>query len=331
MRALYLTYNFDCGDDIKLPIKDRPKPTLSKDDCVVKVYSSGVNPSDVGGTLGYFSKAKLPRIPGRDFAGVVVEGDANLIGKKVWGSGGSAGLYGDGTHAEYIVIPNTAVAEIPNNMDLLTAGAQTLPYITAYYSLVIRARIQPGETALILGAVGQVGRAAMSICEWLGCKPIGLVLGSQELERAKQMGWKALDTRTTHLTDEIRALNEGNGIDVILNSVGNILWTQYLHILKNLGRIVTISAREGMREVVLNLFDLYRLNQELIGINTVDLNYTDNANILNKMKPGFESGKLQPLKIEENMVYTLEKASDAYQEVMKGKSGKRVALSISTD
>lgn len=331
MQALYLTYNFDCGKDIKLPISERPKPTVSQDECLVKVYSSGVNPSDVGGVLGFFSHAKLPRIPGRDFAGVIVEGDPKLVGKRVWGSGGAAGLYFDGTQAEYVSIPKTAVAEIPANLDLLTAGAQTLPFIAAYYSLAVRARIKRGESVLILGAVGQVGSAAMTICEWMGCRPIALVLGSEELERAKELGWKALDTRSTHLTEQILALNGGMLIDVILNSVGNVLWTQYMHVLNTFGRIVTISARENMREVIVNLFDLYRCNQELIGINTVALDYTHNAIILNQLKPGFESGALDPLKMDKEMVFPLQKASDAYQLVMSGKSIKRVALTMAEE
>lgn len=331
MQALYLTYHFDRGNDIALPVTERPMPTVASGQCLVKVFGSGVNLSDVGGTLGYFAHDKLPRIPGRDFAGVVVDGERRYLGKRVWGSGGAAGLNFDGSHAEYVVIPATAIAEIPDNIDNLTAGAQPLPFVTAYFSLVTRACLQRGESVLVLGAMGQVGRAAMTLCKWLQAKPIALVLGQAELNEAQQLGWQVLDTSSTHLTEQILALNNGKPIDIILNSVGNILWTQFLHVLNTFGRIVTISAREGMRDVIVNLFDLYRRNQEFIGVNTVALDYVATANLLNQMQPGFATQQLQPLLVDKKMVFPLQAATDAYQLVMSGKSNKRVVLSIANE
>lgn len=316
MKALYLKKHFSTVDQIQMEIAEIPVPPIKKDHCLIKVRSSGVNPSDALGTLGYFSHAKLPRIPGRDFAGEIVEGPSSLMGKKVWGTGGAVGLDENGCHAEFLLLPLTAIAEIPHNQSIDTAGAQVLPYVTAYYSLVRRARIQKGEKILIIGGLGQVGRAALSICKWKGCHPIALVRKTEDIEKANQLGWET----TSEFTGQF---------DVILNTIGNSAWEQQLSLLNSYGRLVVIAAPEGKREATFNLFDFYRANQEFCGINTVSLDFTQNACLLKELKEGFESGALSPLPIDESMIFSLDQATHAYQTVLKKSHGKRIVLQIS--
>jgi len=317
MKALYLTTHFKRIEDLVLPISERPSPKLKVGECLVKIASAGVNPSDVLATLGYFPHAKLPRIPGRDFSGVVVEGSSRWIGQSVWGTGGAAGVDFDGTHAEFLLLSESAIAEIPHNLTLLQAGAQTLPYVTAYYSLVTRAKIQAGETVLVIGALGQVGSAAMSLCAWKGCKPIGLVRTEEDVQTAKSLNWEAIHTLPSSQT-----------FDVILNTIGNPGWDDLLNSLKPFGRMVVIAAPEGKRDVRINLLNLYRANKEIIGINTIDLDYSENAKLLQKMRPGFESGALTPLPLDSSSTFPMTMAHMAYKKVLTGSGGKRVVLTM---
>lgn len=310
MKAIYLTRHFANPDEIHLDIVERPKPKIKPGECLIQVHSSGVNQSDAKGTLGFFAHAKLPRIPGRDFAGVVVEGKG--VGKKVWGTGGAAGIDFDGTHAEFIALPESAVAEIPHNLSVLQAGAQTLPYTTAYYGLVSRAEIKAGETVLVIGALGQVGHAAMAICKWKHCKPVALVR-EKSLQRAKELGWEA----TAKIPSDF---------DVIFNPLGTIYWDEAIQRLKKFGRMVVIGAGPDPKKAVsLTLLPLYRANQDILGINSVDLSFSENAKLLNEMKPGFESGHLIPLAAD--AVFSLQKATDAYKAVL-AQSDQRVVLSF---
>lgn len=320
MKALYLTTHFKEISQVQLSYSERPVPKPGAGQCLVKICSAGVNPSDVLGTLGYFPHAKLPRIPGRDFSGVVVEGNPKLIGKRVWGTGGAAGLDFDGTHAQFALVPESAVAEIPKNLSLLQAGAQTLPYVTAYYSLVSRAGIQPGETVLIIGALGQVGTAAMSICFWKKCKPIALVRKDADVQRARALKWNVYSALPTDLS-----------FDAILNTIGNVQWNELLRSLNRYGRMVVIAAPEGKREAQINLLGLYRKNQDILGINSVDLDFTQSGKILNEMKSGFESGALAPLPIDPNTVFSLDDAEKAYKLVHQGSGGRRVVLHINDE
>ncbi|MCG3024492.1 alcohol dehydrogenase catalytic domain-containing protein, partial [Escherichia coli] len=76
-------------------------PEAGAGECIVEVVSAGVNPSDVKATLGLMPHAVWPRTPGRDYAGVVIDGPGHLIGQQVWGSGGELGIRRDGTHGKY--------------------------------------------------------------------------------------------------------------------------------------------------------------------------------------------------------------------------------------
>ena len=178
---------------------------------------------------------------------------------------------------------------------------------------------------LIVGALGQVGSAAMSICHWKQCNAIALVKGKNETERAIQMGWNAINSEDNNLSETILKANNGHKIQVILNSIGNIYWKDFLNSLLDFGRIVTIGARENVREATINLFDLYRANQNIMGVNTVSLDYSQNAILLNELKIGFEENKLIPLIVKPLKVYTMEQASQAYQEVING-SENRVTI-----
>lgn len=328
MKALVLNQHFTDKEHLTLNPADISLPKISAGKCLVKVSSSGINPSDALALVGYFKHAQLPRIPGRDFSGVIVEGHHELIGRRVWGSGGAAGIDFDGTNAEYILIPDTQIAEVPENIDLVTAGAQTLPFVTAYYSLVSRASIKSGETVVIIGALGQVGRAAMSIATWLGCNTIAVIRGESDLIKAEELGWQAVDSEAPDLAEKIIKLNHNSQVNVVFNSIGNLLWKQCMTVLAPFGRLITIGAREGTRDAMINLFDLYRANIDLIGVNSVTLGYEENAKLLNEMKPGFESGKLQTLPVHKENIYSLSEATKAYKSVLDGSQGRRVVLKI---
>ena len=93
--------------------------------------AAAVNPSDVKATLGIMPHAVFPRTPGRDFAGIVVDGPDALKGLKVWGSGGDIGITRNGSHARYLVLPTGAVKEVPKGISMEEAGSVGVPFVTA--------------------------------------------------------------------------------------------------------------------------------------------------------------------------------------------------------
>src|SRR5579864_1598694 len=113
MKAVYIQKHGAIGD---LKVSERPAPSIKPGEVLVQLDAAGINPSDLASVQGRFPHAVLPRIVGRDFSGAVVEGPAELVGSKVWGTGGDLGITRDGTHAEYLALPKQAVARRPGNL-----------------------------------------------------------------------------------------------------------------------------------------------------------------------------------------------------------------------
>lgn len=141
-----------------LAVEEIPTPEPRKGEVLVQIKASAINPSDVKNVAGRFN-ASLPRVPGRDYAGVIVGGDAEN-GSEVWGSGTGFGIDRDGAHAEYVVIPAEWISQKPPNLSMEQAAAIGVPYLAAWSALVPVGNIQPGETVLVVGVTGAVGRAA---------------------------------------------------------------------------------------------------------------------------------------------------------------------------
>lgn len=97
MRALRFN---EFGDPAVLQVTDMPDPPATAQEAVIRVDSASVNPSDVKNVAGVMEGTVLPRIPGRDFAGVVLSGPPEWEGAAVWGTGGDVGFTRDGSHAE---------------------------------------------------------------------------------------------------------------------------------------------------------------------------------------------------------------------------------------
>lgn len=127
-----------------------PIPEPPTDHSLIQIRASAINPSDVGNVEGRFPNTTLPRVPGRDFAGVVVQGPAESIGKKVWGTGGTNGFDRDGSHAEYIIIPSDCVVEMPENLNFSQAAACGVGFLTAG-TMIDQAKPNKGDYVLVLG------------------------------------------------------------------------------------------------------------------------------------------------------------------------------------
>jgi NADPH2:quinone reductase len=91
LRAVRVNAKAASADELAPTIEKQSPPALQKGEALVRVRSAGVNPSDVKAALGIMPQAVFPRTPGRDFAGVVVDGPSAWVGKEVWGSGGDVG------------------------------------------------------------------------------------------------------------------------------------------------------------------------------------------------------------------------------------------------
>src|SRR5438445_9294118 len=98
------------------PVVERHALTRGPNDLLIELKAAAVNPSDVKAATGLMPYAVFPRTPGRDYAGVVVDGPAGTVGREVFGSSGDLGIRRDGTHATHLTVEADAVVEKPKNL-----------------------------------------------------------------------------------------------------------------------------------------------------------------------------------------------------------------------
>lgn len=299
----------------QLRIEDLPRPQPAEGEALVKVLAAGINPSDLKNVQGGMAGTTLPRIPGRDFAGVVIEGPPNFKDRQVWGTGGDVGFTRDGSHAQYMLIPAAALLEKPAILSTEAAGAAGLTLVTAWAALVSAAAIGPADTTLILGAAGGVGSAAVQIATYLGAGVIAAVRGKEQAQRARELGAaKTVDTAAASLVDEVRARTQSRGADIVFDTTGH-LFAESVEAAATGARVCVISApAEGI--VNFNLRSLYRKELRVAGIDSRRLDVAACAGLLAEMAPALQDGRISPGFPD---CYPLDRAREAYAQVSQGK------------
>ena len=314
------------GDPSELRRKDVYRPDPREVEVLVEVHAAAVSRSDVLNARGSFASTTLPRIPGHDFAGIVVEGPSEIVGTEVWGTGGGElGFSRDGTHAQYIVLPKAAVVPKPDSLSLEEAAASGLAYVTAASALLEFGDVSAGETVLVTGAAGGVGSAAVRIARWKGARVIGAIKDDSERETAQRVGVEVtVDTSREAVSEATMAATDGRGVDLILDAVGGPLFEPSLNSLGEKGRMVVITTIPGERRVSFDLLDFYRKGLRLFGLMTSFLDAEGSAAVLKDLIPGFDEGVLRAPTIDKR--YPLERAETAYARVGSGEVAGRVLL-----
>jgi NADPH2:quinone reductase len=123
------------GSPSQLKLAERPLPQVDANTAVVRIEAASVNPSDVKNVAGRMSQTTLPRVPGRDYSGVVIDGPKEWINQEVWGTGGDAGFTRDGSHAEYIQVPVASLVRKPETLSYEQAACVGVTFVTAWCAL----------------------------------------------------------------------------------------------------------------------------------------------------------------------------------------------------
>ena len=291
---------------------------------LVEVKAAAINPSDVKNVQGKMHETTVPRIPGRDFAGMIVKGPDELLGRSVFGSGGNLGFGRDGSHAKYLTIPATAVVPLPSNLSFEQAAGIGVAYITAWAAMVNAAQIQAGDTTLILGTTGAVGSAAARVAHKAGARVIGAARRASDIPAANVVpvdDW--IDLEAVDLATGARALTNGRGADIVFDVVGGAMFEQCLAAVAWRGRQVAISSSPDPR-VSFNLVDFYHNESRLLGVDSLKLSFEETAEILRQLTPGIESGIFPPPRVE---TFPLEEGPGLYRDMAESKiKGKPILI-----
>ena len=219
MQAVVLT-NYESP----LTVQAIARPAAGPGQVLVRVMASGVNPLDTKIAAGKAAHARtvLPAVLGIDLAGVVETVGAGVTafkpGDEVYGmTGGIAGV--QGSLAQYAAVDADLLAIKPRNISMREAAALPLIFITAWEGLVDRARIEAGKTVLVHGGAGGVGHIAVQIARAFGATVFATGDASQRAT-IEGYGAAAIDYRTTSVEQYVAEHTEGEGFDIVYDTVG---------------------------------------------------------------------------------------------------------------
>jgi NADPH:quinone reductase-like Zn-dependent oxidoreductase len=290
---------------------------------VVAIKATSVNPSDVKNVAGAMRGTLLPRTPGRDFSGVVLEGPEDWRGVPVWGTGGDVGFTRDGAHAELMAVPVAGLARKPARLSHDDAACVGVNFVTAWLGAVEYGAVGPDDRVAVIGVGGGVGGAVVQIALQVGARVIGLARAKLDPDTpaaAGLHGFIRLDE--PDLEVRLRAMCGGEGPSLIYDTVGGAVTTALaLACVARRGRVITISATTG-RSVTFDLIDFYRNETRLIGADSRKLDLVASARLLSAMAPHFESGAYRPLPVTRR--YSLADGPAAYRAVAEGVRGRVV-------
>ena len=233
------------GPPENLVLKEIDDPVAGDDEAIVEVYAASLNFPDGLQIQGkYQFQPPMPFTPGSEVGGIIKSVGPGLkgfeAGDRVMAIPGLGGL------AEQVVVKAAGLRKIPTNMDFKTAAGFAMVYTTSYYALKQRARLQAGETLLVLGASGGVGLAAVELGKLMGARVIAAASTDEKLEFVNQLQPdELLNYGDGELKEKVKALTDGRGADVIYDPVGGDLFDQSCRCINWNGRLLVIGFTSG--------------------------------------------------------------------------------------
>jgi NADPH:quinone reductase-like Zn-dependent oxidoreductase len=270
MKALYFHQH---GSPEVMQYGDLPDRKPGPGEALVQVKAVALNHLDLWVRRGgpAFEKLPKPHVGGADVSGIVAgygEGatgpavgarvviDPGVVtGEDEWTWRGEDSLSPNyhilgedawGGCAEYATVPAVNLLPLPDRLGYSEAAAPCLVFLTAWRMLVKRAQVKAGETVAIVGAGGGVNSAAIQICKHLGAEVYAITSTPEKMEKAKQLGADhVINYKTEDWSKAVFVATGKRGVDVVVDNVGKVTWTQSIRALVRGGRLVNVGGTGG--------------------------------------------------------------------------------------
>lgn len=332
------------GEPDVLRLEEAPDPTPGPGEVVVDLRAAGLNHLDVWNRKGIHGKrVSMPHIPGADGAGVVSAVGAGVTavkaGDEVAISPGLScghcemclsgrdnfcpdyvilGTIPDGTYAEKVAVPIENLLPKPPHLSFVEAASLPLVLVTAWHMLHTLAKVEPGETVLVIGGTSGVGSMAIQIAKYHGAKVIATA-STPKLGALTDLGPDAI---IDHAKEDIRSrtkeLTDKKGVDVVFEHVGQAVWDACVKSLGPGGRLVTCGATSGP-EAVTDLRYVFQRQLHIMG------DYMGSKGELSHAWGLVAEGRLKPVV---GRTFALGEAAEAQAYMDGRKSTGKIVLTI---
>jgi NADPH2:quinone reductase len=232
-----------------LRLEDKPTPTPGPGEVLVQVEAIGVNFADTLARRGLYPDApRIPYVPGYEAAGRILAAGSSVIELKAGDA--VVVLLLKGGYADHVLAPASHVFRRPSGMDAETAAALPVQALTAWYALFETGTVRPGDRVLIHAAAGGVGSLAVQMALDAGAEVFGTAGSDEKVRRLREAGvTHAINYRTHDYETEVRLLTRGEGIDLVLDSLGGSHVARGMRLLRAGGRLASYgyAAQSGGR------------------------------------------------------------------------------------
>ena len=316
------------GDESVLHLGEVAAPTLGPNDLRIRVRATAVNRADLLQRQGmYPPPAGASPLLGLECAGDVIEIGANVRG---WERGARAmALLPGGGYAEEVVVDAGSAMPVPDALSHEEAGAIPEVFLTAFLNIFMLGDPPPGGAVLIHGGGSGVGTAATSLCKEAGLRVLVTAGSADKCQRCREHGADvAINYRDGDFADAVRAATNGEGVHVVLDSIGGRYFASNLAVLALDGRLVIIGLMGGAK-VEANLATLLLKRVHVIGSTLRTRSLEQKAAIVRafdrRFSPAFAAGRLRPVI---DRVLPLAHAAEAHRLVQASEHFGKIVLKV---
>ncbi|WP_247002497.1 quinone oxidoreductase family protein [Halosolutus gelatinilyticus] len=312
------------GDSDRLELVDREKPDPGPGEVRIAVEAAGINFADVMQRRGaYPGGPDAPYVPGMEAAGTV---DATGEGVGLDEGDRVVAMLNTGGYAEYAIATARMLFPIPEGMSFEEAAGFPVQFLTAHSCLFEWGGLEADETVLIQAAAGGVGTAAVQLASNAGAEVFGTASTQEKLDLAAELGCDhPINYTETDFRDVVGEETDGEGVDLVLESVGDDVFDRSLDAMAHFGRMVTYGVASGVPASAENRRLLFE-NKTVKGFHLGQASYHDPSRIMKAvpdLPEGFANDDLDVILGEQ---FALEDAADAHQYIEDRKSSGKVVL-----
>ncbi|APW96248.1 NADPH:quinone reductase [Halobiforma lacisalsi AJ5] len=321
MRAIQVT---EYGDSDRLEAVEADRPEPDAGEVRIEVEAAGINFADVMQRRGHYPGGpETPYVPGMEAAGRI---DATGEGVDLEEGDRVVAMLNTGGYAEYATADAQRLFPIPEGMSFEEAAGFPVQFLTAHACLFEWGGLEEGETVLIQAAAGGVGTAAVQLASNAGAEVFGTASSQEKLDLAADLGCDhPINYTETDFREVVEAETDGEGVDLVLESVGDDVFDRSLDAMAHFGRMVTYGVASGVPASAENQRLLFE-NKTVKGFHLGQAAYHDPNRVMKAvpdLTQGLTNGDLQVILGQE---FALEDAAEAHQYIEDRKSSGKVVL-----